>query len=69
MIFLAVINYASYTICDIDLLKSFHFLFFAIKVAVTTPELTMYKHLSGCWTDLQFQFLCDGTFQNFWDDK
>lgn len=69
MIFIAVINCTPYIICNIDLLKSFHFLFFAVKLTVTTPELAMDKHLSGCWTDLQFQFLCNKTFQNFWDDE
>lgn len=50
MIFVTVINCTSYIIGNIDLLKSLHFLFFAVavKLAMTTPELTMYKHLSGC---------------------
>lgn len=65
-------NYTCYSMCNVDFfhldfLKSFHFVVFAVKLAVTTPELTAYKHI--WWTDLQFQFLSNKTFQNFWDDK
>lgn len=68
-------NSTCYSICNIDFfffayfLKSFDFIVFAVKLAVTTRELSVYKHVLGWWTDLQFQFLSNKTFQNFWDDK